>query len=1703
MTLSMPLCDIVERCRRSSAGFVIFLLFAFFPDLALSQQTLVVDGSDKRGWVFKARPDINQSGEAPIRGIEDHAGGNASLNFSTTQGSDSSRGARLARSDFPTSMSTIFTLNDLTSMSWYVHHSSSGAYPKIAIWVEWMEGNTLQREAIYFRPQNMAVTPGQWDRVEVNWNSSNFTTNGAKLVPSNAPNKTTRTFAEWQNTIGTYAISKIQVQYNSPGNEYASYVDYVEINGTTFDFEAAVPQPPNAPQGLRATPGDGAVSLSFTPGKDHGNPISDYEYRLGGGDWQSAGKSTSPIVLTGLTNGTRYTASLRAVSAAGNGESASVDFTPKAPVKLTANAQADFYKWTFKAVPDVSAPGEASITGIADALGGSASLNFTLAGQMGNKRVVKLRQQDFPPVLQDLRYLRDLTSVSWRINHSDPLTYPRFSVTLRAKPNINIGSNGETKLIPYKKYERLAFLRKNQKLTPGEWDTVTVDFTDGGSQFRHNGPLDAFSPINPGTHQKRPIAQWIDGYGDLEIAAITWAYGSKDNALTFTSYIDYLEINGVTFDFEGAPLQPPGPPTDVVATARDGQVSIAFTAAADNGTPLTRYEYQLEALDSANNWTAGDWISTGGTNTTLTLTGLTNGTDYRVGLRAVSNAGVGEESAPVTFAPRKANQNGIDLVVEADTPRGFSLSGWTAEYVKNRNNVGVADGIGGLASIDASLTGQGGDRWGLFLKPAQYKEEVKAVEGGAYGGRKIDRLSDLTSLSFRTQHSDAVTYPRLGLRISRDIPARDGKTVAQLDVDMRDMPAISTGWNLVTIDFDATFFRSSFLAEGEESESKPLSEWIEQYGDRRIDLIRWQTGSGSGETINTTYVDQIEVNGVTFNFEGLPPLPPAAPINLVAAPGTEEAIIFSFTPGDPGDKPITHYEYSLNGEATWESLDAMDSAPYQFAVTSGLQNGREDWLSLRAVSAAGAGESATIAFRPRADLADVTVIVNEDDPHGWYLSIESSQYVKDRLQGGIPNYIRGNAYSLNASLANAGDIWRVEVKATDLNEGGRVLQKWHDIESLSYEVWHDKIGNYPALSIVVDRLDGQGTETLVLQVNQQPLGTAGAWNKVTIDPATSRFKHINANNSNEANAGATYTLNQWTALYGNRAVNRIRLGGPARVAQQSYVDFIEVNGAIYDFEIVPPPVVAPSPVQVAATAGDKQADITFSAGNNAGATVLAYEYRLGNGAWTSVGDTVAPFTVADLTNGTTYSLAMRTVSAGLGDKTLTSDASESVTFVPVGLPLPPTNLSATVGDGSVVANFFNSDPNNGAAITNYHVSLDGGAFAPLSPADTSGPLLVTGLTNGQAHTIALKTQTSVGLSAASDSLTFTPVSGASPPDAPINVVLTPGDKQVSVSFTPGSDNGAAITNYAYQVDGGSWRALNPASTSTSFTIAGLENGEAYTVSVRAINAEGSGANSSPVTATLPRPKVTIITDQSETIDLDITPENGSSCSVKTAALTPAPALESNVKSAYVNMLDFSLVNCNPGETVGIAITLSQDPPENGIPYKYQGGEWRAIEGATITGRTIRYNLTDNGPLDADPTAGKINDPLAVAVPSGKPDAPYDLSATAYDGSATISFTPGNDQGNEITNYLYSTNGVDYTALDPADASSPVTITGLANRESVSITLRAQNSEGDSPSSEPVVITPQAPATPVSIPIWPLSLLAGLVAWLGRRRLSVI
>ena len=81
-----------------------------------------------------------------------------------------------------------------------------------------------------------------------------------------------------------------------------------------------------APTSLVTTVSDGRVSIAFTaPSNNGGSAIIDYEYQLDSGAWVSASTATTPVVITGLTNGTAYSIKLRTVNGAGGGaESAAV-----------------------------------------------------------------------------------------------------------------------------------------------------------------------------------------------------------------------------------------------------------------------------------------------------------------------------------------------------------------------------------------------------------------------------------------------------------------------------------------------------------------------------------------------------------------------------------------------------------------------------------------------------------------------------------------------------------------------------------------------------------------------------------------------------------------------------------------------------------------------------------------------------------------------------------------------------------------------------------------------------------------------------------------------------------------------------------------------------------------------------------------------------------------------------------------------------------------------------------------------------------------------------------------------------------------------------------------------------------------------------------------------------------------------------------
>ncbi|HLG67477.1 MAG TPA: fibronectin type III domain-containing protein [Acidimicrobiales bacterium] len=94
------------------------------------------------------------------------------------------------------------------------------------------------------------------------------------------------------------------------------------------------------------------------------------------------------------------------------------------------------------------------------------------------------------------------------------------------------------------------------------------------------------------------------------------------------------------------------------------------------------------------------------------------------------------------------------------------------------------------------------------------------------------------------------------------------------------------------------------------------------------------------------------------------------------------------------------------------------------------------------------------------------------------------------------------------------------------------------------------------------------------------------------------------------------------------------------------------------------------------------------------------------------------------------------------------------------------------------------------------------------------------------------------------------VSASSLPGAPTGVTATPGSASATVAWTAPPDGGSPITSYTVMASPGGVTASVPG-TSVSATIGGLTSGQAYTFTVTATNALGSGAPSSPSNSVTP------------------------------------------------------------------------------------------------------------------------------------------------------------------------------------------------------------------------------------------------------------
>jgi hypothetical protein len=558
--------------------------------------------------------------------------------------------------------------------------------------------------------------------------------------------------------------------------------------------------------------------------------------------------------------------------------------------------------------------------------------------------------------------------------------------------------------------------------------------------------------------------------------------------------------------------------------------------------------------------------------------------------------------------------------------------------------------------------------------------------------------------------------------------------------------------------------------------------------------------------------------------------------------------------------------------------------------------------------------------------------------------------------------------------------------------------------------------------------------------------------------------------------------------------------------------------------------VPDSPTNVTATAGDKQATVTFTAPTFDGSSDIT-GYTVTSNAGDTLFSTTSPIIVTGLTNGTTYTFTVTATNAvGI------SGASASTSVTPSTVPGPPTTVAAVAGNGSANISFTAPTSDGGSSVSSYRATSNPTGITGFLEQAGSGTITVIGLTNGTPYTFTVTATNANGIGAASSaSVSVIP---STVPGAPTGVNVTAGNAMATVMFDAPDDGGSDITGYTVTqitpTPSGDPVLVN--GTSSPITVTGLTNGTAYTFTVRATNANGIGvANeaSSPVTpaAVIPDPptNVTAVAGNEQAKVTFTAPDNGGSditgYTVTSNAGDTLPGISSPIivtgltnRTAYT----FTVTATN---AVGISIASEASspvtpapvpsPPLNVIAVAQDRGAARVSfttpvsdGGSSITGYTVTPSAGDtktgsNSPITLEDLAeGEIYtftvtaaNAMGISEPSSasneitaasKPGRPNWGKVTEGDSQVTLVFNaPYNDHGSPVisyTVYLYEDDGstnigtISVNAADVPDESKSIVYTGLNNVTKYGFRIIATNSLGDSP----IMASPLIYRTPVGV-----------------------
>ena len=166
----------------------------------------------------------------------------------------------------------------------------------------------------------------------------------------------------------------------------------------------------------------------------------------------------------------------------------------------------------------------------------------------------------------------------------------------------------------------------------------------------------------------------------------------------------------------------------------------------------------------------------------------------------------------------------------------------------------------------------------------------------------------------------------------------------------------------------------------------------------------------------------------------------------------------------------------------------------------------------------------------------------------------------------------------------------------------------------------------------------------------------------------------------------------------------------------------------------------------------------------------------------------------------------------------------------------------------------------------------------------------------------------------------------------------------------------------------------------SGTPTALQKPATYTVT-------GTGATSGTATSTVAiKVQQSKKIEASDDVDLELGLDLDSELEVVPGSVKveDVPEPPSEVENAIDTQVSFSLTGVDPSESVTIVVEFGEVLPDGAKAYKIMGDTWIEITSAVVSETSISYEITDNGPYDANDTVGIIDDPVTAAVPAPAP-----------------------------------------------------------------------------------------------------------------------